>query len=270
MKKAFLLILALLFPIIAYAAPPVNEYEDSGFLWHINQNNTLPQSYVPPALAEHKGYLLHQAVKDAFEAMLAEMEAQGLHELRIQSAYRSYSRQEVLFGDRVNSHMSNGLARAAAEAYASFYIAYPGASEHQAGLAVDVSVNGRLNRAFADTECYQWLYENCHKFGFIIRYQEFKTYLTGIAFEPWHLRYVGNPHASLMKEMNFCLEEYIQYLSESKRVVYWGDDGEYYVVYHYEELPQIMPRGIVDFSKDRHGDGAGYVITVKRENPELP
>jgi len=95
-------------------------------------------------------------------------------------------------------------------------IAPPGASEHQTGLALDVSsrsVGFALNNNFVKTPEYAWLLDNCHRYGFIIRYPADKTDVTDIIFEPWHLRYVGAEHAAVIYESGMCLEDYIETMS---------------------------------------------------------
>ncbi|MBQ2766381.1 MAG: M15 family metallopeptidase, partial [Clostridia bacterium] len=88
-----------------------------------------------------------------------------------------------------------------------------GSSEHQTGLCVDMHNLPAASKDFANEDAYKWLKENCWKFGFILRYPEDKTEITGISFEPWHYRYVGRYHAQRIYQMNMCLEEYIAYIS---------------------------------------------------------
>ena len=100
------------------------------------------------------------------------------------------------------------------EAYeeASRSVAIPGTSEHQLGLALDILGSGysSLNEGFADTKAGQWLAENCAKYGFILRYPKGKEDITGIIYEPWHFRYVGNPHALMISDEGLTLEEYLE------------------------------------------------------------
>ncbi len=87
-----------------------------------------------------------------------------------------------------------------------------GTSEHQSGLCVDMHNLGSARPEFAETDEAKWLEENCVKFGFIIRFPEDKTNVTGIVYEPWHFRFVGRYHAQRMSDLNMCLEEYTEYL----------------------------------------------------------
>lgn len=112
----------------------------------------------------------------------------------------------------------------------------PGCSEHHTGLAFDLSlyINGIIND-FDGTGDYEWILNNCHKYGYILRYPADKTEITGITYEPWHLRYVGKAHACFMKQNNICLEEYIELLSrfpiKSSRLQFTTFDGEQYMIY---------------------------------------
>jgi D-alanyl-D-alanine carboxypeptidase len=90
-------------------------------------------------------------------------------------------------------------------------LAVPGASEHQAGLSVDIVTlrHQVLNDAFADTKAGKWLAEHAHEYGFILRYPKDKEEITGINYEPWHFRYVGKEAAEQIYELGCCLEEYV-------------------------------------------------------------
>ena len=87
------------------------------------------------------------------------------------------------------------------------YVAIPGTSEHQLGLSVDINAD---QTKCSSEKVYQWLDENAYKYGFVKRYPEDKTDITGISNEPWHYRYVGTTVAKIMKEENLCLEEYLE------------------------------------------------------------
>lgn len=134
------------------------------------------------------------------------MHADEIYGLRLQSAYRSYSYQRAIFEEKVRALTAEGIENVREIAAQSVQV--PGASEHQLGLALDVSIDGKLSQSFAETDAGRWLAENCHNFGFIVRYPQGKTDVTSIVFEPWHLRYVGLPHSQIMKEKSLTLEEY--------------------------------------------------------------
>ncbi|HBM8856440.1 TPA: M15 family metallopeptidase, partial [Enterococcus faecium] len=104
-----------------------------------------------------------------------------------------------------------------------------GYSEHNSGLSLDVGSSlTKMERAPEG----KWIEENAWKYGFILRYPEDKTELTGIQYEPWHIRYVGLPHSAIMKEKNFVLEEYMDYLKEEKTISV-SVNGEKYEIFYY-------------------------------------
>ncbi len=118
------------------------------------------------------------------------------------SGYRSFERQQEIF---INTVFNRGIE------FANMFSAIPGESEHQAGLAVDLTspeVNFRLVPEFKSTKAGEWLAENAHYFGFIIRYPEDETAITGYGYEPWHLRYLGVEDAIKIVEAEETYEEY--------------------------------------------------------------
>lgn len=153
------------------------------------------------------------------EALFIEAEKAGMtyvnpssgYGLSVMSAYRSYSYQQTLFNNQVAKYASYG---ADAEKMAAREVQYPGASEHQTGLCCDMHNIPSADTAFASQQAADWLKENSYKFGFILRYPEDKTDITGISFEPWHFRFVGRFHATRIHELGMCLEEYMAYLGK--------------------------------------------------------
>ncbi len=128
--------------------------------------------------------------------------------IAVVSGYRSMASQKRLYE---NSLRDNGLD------FTASYVALPGASEHQTGLAVDVGLyDGELDyiRPFPDHGAAAIFKRLAAKYGFIQRYRDNKTHLTGIASELWHFRYVGSPHAELMESEGMCLEEYTEYVRQ--------------------------------------------------------
>ena len=151
---------------------------------------------------DEKRYLKREAAH-ALERMFAAALDEG-HYLEAVSGYRSYGRQQLLFR---NNLRRNGLE------YTSLYSAMPGRSEHQTGWAMDItanSVDNKLSTKFGETAEGQWVTENCYKYGFIIRYPKGKEDITGYAYEPWHLRYVGKDLANKLYQENMVLEEYVK------------------------------------------------------------
>ncbi|MCT2535537.1 M15 family metallopeptidase [Aquibacillus koreensis] len=144
---------------------------------------------------------MRQEAATALEQLFQAAEEEGLA-LVAASGYRSYERQKTIYEHNVNT---NG------QAHADQFSAKPGTSEHQTGLAMDVTtaeVAFALEQSFKQTNEGSWLAENAHQFGFIIRYPEGKSDITGYAYEPWHLRYVGTEIAQEIYERSITLEEY--------------------------------------------------------------
>lgn len=145
----------------------------------------------------------------------------GFKWMQINSAYRSKQEQIDLYADYTAQYGAD---------YAKAYVANPGFSEHHTGLAMDLNVN--VDGSIYYVENYEgcdWFRENAKNYGFILRYPKDKVYMTGINYESWHYRYVGTPHSQIMSDMNFCLEEYINYLRsytwEKECLTYNGETG---------------------------------------------
>ena len=154
-------------------------------------------------------YLDARAISDLHD-MLAAASAADVP-IFVTSAFRPRSLQVSIYENEVQSYLNLGYSQEDAVVLGGSYVAYPGTSEHQLGLAVDlVSLDHYwLDDSFENTAAFAWLRENAAGFGFIMRYPKDKTHITGIAYEPWHYRYVGAEHALLIGELGLCLEEYL-------------------------------------------------------------
>jgi len=235
---------------------------DSGLLWLVNPDHPLEASYRPQNLIYVNGYPLRPEAAEAFMTMWEDMKAAGIKGLRMQSAYRPYRYQQALFDDKVKNWQGLGHKEEVAQVLAARSVAMPGASEHQTGLAVDVSINGQLNVHFGSTEAGVWLANNAGRYGFITRYPKEKIHITRIIYEPWHLRYVGVPHAQYMQEQNMCMEEYLDFLKEAGTVLFWVDDGSYYKMSFYKQRPEMgVIEAAYDVSSLGFDAGAGFVVT---------
>ncbi len=146
------------------------------------------------------------AAMEALNALLDAFRQQGgSKSVNVVAGYRTEEFQQHLFDQSVER---NGLE------HAQKYVAQPGGSEHHTGYAVDFSI---LNRDGSSAEYdgsgeYAWINENCHNYGYIVRYETGKEELTGIWDEPWHFRYLGIPHATKAAELGLCMEEYMDWL----------------------------------------------------------
>ena len=144
-------------------------------------------------------------VADAYKLMYADALKEGLV-LTPYSAYCSYSRQQTNYENKVQAFVLQGMTEDEAKANAEKRIEPAGCSENGAGLSVDIV---SASAGFSSTDEYKWLVNNAHKYGFVLRYPEDKTDITGIIYQPWHWRYVGIEVANEMKSNNLCLEEYL-------------------------------------------------------------
>lgn len=161
----------------------------------VNKKRPLPADYAPTDL---DGDIRREAAIKLNE-LYAEAQAQG-YALYSISGFRSYESQKLTY----NSYVSRD-----GQANADTYSARPGHSEHQTGWAIDVgSGTCDLEKCFGDTPAGKWLAKNANKFGFVIRYPEGKTSVTGYEYEPWHLRYVGKELANEVYRSNQTLEEF--------------------------------------------------------------
>ncbi len=154
-----------------------------------------------------------QAQGEAVEALaqMADAMAQdGIGPLRLVSAYRSISYQQGLYQNKVQRVIASGTPEDDAEDAAAREVARPGYSEHHTGYAFDFSgADGTLD-SFYQSDAYQWVAQHGAQYGFIIRYPADKSGITGIIYEPWHLRYVGPEAAQAIAQGGLCLEEYLQ------------------------------------------------------------
>lgn len=176
--------------------------------WHL-----IPYDYTPDLVNTEDGYIVDISCRDALLQMLKDCRAAG-HDARITSAYRRQQTQIELYNNKVNYFLNLGYDAATARTEAAKIIAVPGTSEHQLGLAVDLvdSSYWVLDEAQENTPAQKWLMEHCWEYGFILRYPNGKTDVTGIIYEPWHYRYVGKELAMEMKDTGLCLEEYFDTL----------------------------------------------------------
>ena len=144
------------------------------------------------------------------QAMMDDCRAAGLSPI-ICSSYRTYDKQEELFEQQVQEFINQGYGKLDAQRKAAGAVARPGTSEHELGLAIDIvdESNQRLNQYQENTDVQRWLMQNSWRYGFILRYPSDKTDITGIQYEPWHYRFVGNEAARIIYENNWTLEEYL-------------------------------------------------------------
>lgn len=180
----------------------------------INKEYTLPKDYVPKDLVvpnvnfdivgNDERKLMRKEAANALENLFSAAANQGYYFTGV-SAYRSYNRQYQIF---INNIVTKG------KDHTLKYSAVPGTSEHQSGLSIDITsraLKDRLDTVFANTPEGIWLARNAKDYGFIIRYPKDKENITGYAYEPWHIRYVGIGLANYLYKNNMTLDEYYRY-----------------------------------------------------------
>lgn len=220
MQKALCLLIVLLllpccafaqdvFPEWTYAIDPLILKNTNGYLTLANREHLLDASYIPDDLVDVTArqvsgdFQLRAAVNEALEQLFDAAQADGCT-LYVKSAYRSYQTQKTMYYNRLQK---NG--------YDDGWVSFPGASDHQTGLGVDVlnyawTKKDGMNEKFALEKEAKWMAEHCHEYGFIIRYMKDKQSITGISYEPWHLRYVGLEAAAYIMENHLSLEEFTE------------------------------------------------------------
>ena len=178
-----------------------------GHLTLVNKHSQLEKDYVPANLvAIGKGRSLDATAFEALKELYEEASKSGIY-LEARSAYRSYNNQIATY---------NHYLRKNGRIQTDKYSARPGHSEHQLGLAIDFTIRGTNSFLGEGTKAYQWLINNAHNYGFILRYPKDKEYLTGYMFEPWHFRYLGKEAAKKIFENNLTFEEYYAYYLKNK------------------------------------------------------
>lgn len=177
----------------------------------VNSENPLPSDFSTPELTQLKGgYKIDSRAYPALQEMMDGARAAGYQPL-ICSAYRSREKQTQLFENKTQTYLAQGYSRAEAEEKAAHWVARPGTSEHETGLAVDIvdQAYQMLDQKQEDRPVQQWLMAHCAEYGFILRYPTEKSDLTGVGYEPWHYRYVGVEAAKAIMDQNLCLEEFL-------------------------------------------------------------
>jgi len=214
-RKRFGLYLAAAALFLCIFSPMKAHANDgAGLLWLVNTEHPLHEDFEPRTLVTVGQQRMDSRVAEAYALLTAAMQedasVEGNRTLYLYSAYRSYARQNDLYNERTRHYTSQGFSRNEARERAAQSVQPPGASEHQTGLALDVSSTGALNQAFGDTPAGVWLAANAYRFGFIIRYPQSKVHTTHIIYEPWHLRYVGLEAAVYIMESGLTLEEFTE------------------------------------------------------------
>ena len=197
----------------AQLAPADQRGQEDWQLLLVNPWHTVPEGYEIKLATLSNGLQVDERIYDDLDDMLSDCREAGLNPI-VCSAYRTEATQTRLYRNKVARVRASGVPEDRVEAEAARWVAKPGTSEHQTGLALDIVAAGYqiLDEEQEDTAEQKWLMEHCWEYGFILRFPEDKTEITGIGYEPWHYRYVGRETAEAIHKSGLCLEEYLQSL----------------------------------------------------------
>ena len=232
-----------------YTAAPQNDI--NGPLFLANRQWTVSEAYEPDDLqmSDVPGQvrrMRREAAEALREMFTACKEETGLQLISI-SGYRSYAKQDSIYRRKLRSVKKN-------VAKAQEYVAPPGASEHQLGVAMDIGQKHKVNLevSFAKTEGAKWCRENCWRFGFILRYDEDWEAITGYKYEPWHFRYVGREYAKELYDANIPLETWLisHRVRVLKELIGEGSDADWLILPPPEEtIPAVPPATPTDLDE---------------------
>jgi D-alanyl-D-alanine carboxypeptidase len=208
----------------------------------VNTEHLLPEDFVPD-LAEYKTstVMMNTCILDSYAALSGAIREICGDKLYVSSSVRSFAEQEELYKEDPTT------------------ATLPGASEHHTGLCLDVYVAYHAGMAFLDADAGKYVADHCSEYGFIIRYPDYGTEITGIRYEPWHIRFVGQPHAAVIASNRLTLEEYIEGLTPN--AVYKAGDALILRSFPDEEGKIAIPDvdGTIHLSPDNTG---AYIVTV--------
>lgn len=178
---------------------------DLDFLMLVNRDHPVPEGYEVELTQLSNGQQVASVIYPALQLMFDDARAQGIYPI-VASGFRTAEKQRSLMDEKIQSLMDDGFSESEAIAEAALWVNAVGESEHQTGLAVDINADGIHSYGW---EVYDWLALNAWQYGFILRYPEGKTDITGIDYEPWHYRYVGLEAAEKIHRSRQCLEEFL-------------------------------------------------------------
>lgn len=182
----------------------IAEYNDWRLIL-VNRTHKIPDGFIGELTLLDCGKYVDSRIYPDLQRMFDDMRDEGIYPV-VNEGYRTKEEQEQMMEDKVNAYIYDGVSEKLARKLAEESVAAAGTSEHELGIAVDIIAD----KTKSDNEAvYRWLAENAYKYGFILRYPQDKTTLTGFEYEPWHYRYVGTDAAAEIFERGICLEEYL-------------------------------------------------------------
>lgn len=202
---------------------PESAHSTDPYLMLVNALNPISSDIWMDFAYTDNGERYDSSISGQYYQMMNDAAAAGIY-FDVVSAYRTIDEQHYNRTSRVNAYLAEGWSYEEAEYLTDQYYAPANASEHSTGLVFDilgydwVNIGGGLTSDYAYQYSAIWLAENAHHYGFVLRYPEGKTHLTGYYFEPWHYRYVGYEHAEYMYRHGLVLEEYVLLLQTREKL----------------------------------------------------
>ena len=171
----------------------------------VNRWNELPEDYSVELTELSNGQKIDSRIYPALQEMFDAARAEGIYPI-VREGYRTAEEQQEILDEKIQIYINQGYSQSRAERTAKEWVALPGTSEHQLGIAVDINAD---KSKCSNEEVYTWLAENAYKYGLVLRYPMGKQEITGTSYEPWHYRYVGEAALEIY-EQGICLEEYCE------------------------------------------------------------
>ena len=181
------------------------ENRDEWNLILVNAKHSIPENYEVSLLELSNGIFVDERIYPDLQQMFDDARADGIFPI-VGEGYRTHQAQEEIMENKVNEYRGQGYSNREAEKLAKEWVAVPGTSEHELGLALDINAAEGSD----SWEVYTWLADNAYRYGFILRYPLGKEKITGIDYEPWHYRYVGKNAALEIYQQDITLEEYLE------------------------------------------------------------
>ena len=176
----------------------------------VNRWNELPEDYEVELTELSNGQMVDSRIYPYLQEMFDAARTEDVYPV-VREGYRTAEEQQEILDDKIQSYINQGYSQVKAERTAKEWVALPGTSEHQLGIAVDINAD---KSKCSNEDVYGWLAENAYKYGFVLRYPPGKQKITGTSYEPWHYRYVGEVAAKEIYERGICLEEYFKQMIE--------------------------------------------------------
>ena len=172
----------------------------------VNRWNELPEDYEVELTELSNGQMVDSRIYPYLQEMFDAARTEDVYPV-VREGYRTAEEQQEILDDKIQTYINQGYSQVKAERTAKEWVALPGTSEHQLGIAVDINAD---KSKCSNEDVYGWLAENAYKYGFVLRDPPGQQKITGTSYEPWHYRYVGEEAAKEIYERGICLEEYFK------------------------------------------------------------